>query len=271
MVNKFLLYLLCGGLIFGSVAEVFAASSSSSRNRKKKEEKASKKSSRNSSSKSSRNSSRSSKKSKTEKEVTKKTLKALQQEQKLAAAAFDASKPSLTREYIQRSILQGVFDPLVGKEIPEDMKKIKKSSDTVTFLGVGSVAFRLKVLINNPELPEVTRIPLAWYTRLAAHIDSFRSLASAMDNALSLRNPASYAKARAAFMARQEVVKKFMDAKPPRIPSKEYAALRKKNTLWRRQKFQAYQKKQMETFLNGGKEVKKPVAPSASGRDAAKK
>ena len=184
--------------------------------------------------------------------MEKKTLKALEAEQKLAAASFDASKPSLTKEFVQNTILKYVFDELVGKEIPEEMKNCRKASDTVTSLKVASVAFRLRVLTSNRELVEVTRIPLAWYKKLATYIDSFRSLATAMDNAVAVRNEAAFARARAAFTARQAEVKKFMDAKPPRISSKEFQTIRKDNTRYRQIKFREYQKKQMEDFLRGG-------------------
>ena len=246
MGNKILICLLMGGIIFGGLS-LAGAEKPSSGNRK---EKKSTKSSYKPAGKSSASSRKKNKES-----VAKKTLKALEAEQKLAAASFDASKPSLTKEFVQNTILKYVFDEVVGKEIPEDMKNIRKASDTVTSLKVASTGFRLRVLISNREVEEVTRIPLAWYKKLAAHIDSLRSLASAMDNAVAVRNGAAFAKARAAFIARQEIVKKFMDAKPPRLSSKELQAIRKANTQYRKVKFREYQKKQMEDFLRGGKKT----------------
>ena len=169
--------------------------------------------------------------------LTKKEKEALLREISMNAASFNPGKPGLTQERVKKVMLDEVYDKLLNKKIPEEIGKIKKSADTITYLGTRMVLFHYDILLKNPELPEVTAVPVSWYKEYGEKLKKFEALARMLDQAVSAGNAAAYGKARAQIIAYQKVVTDFAESRKGKLSSDEMRELRKKNTLWRQAQF----------------------------------
>ena len=115
--------------------------------------------------------------------LTKKEKEALLREISMNAASFNPGKPGLTQERVKKVMLDEVYDKLLNKKIPEEIGKIKKSADTITYLGTRMVLFHYDILLKNPELPEVTAVPVSWYKEYGEKLKKFEALARTLDQA----------------------------------------------------------------------------------------
>lgn len=181
--------------------------------------------------------------------LTKKEKEALVRELSMAASRFNPRQPGLTVAHVQKVLLKDVFDPLIGKKIPEEPSKIKKAADTITYLGARVVIFKYEILLKNPELPEVTGIHPAWFKAYGQRLKKFEELAKALDSAVANRDMEKYTKTRLQIESYQKSTKEFAEGKKPKLSGDALRALRRKNMSWRTAEFK---KNQLEKLKKAG-------------------
>ena len=196
--------------------------------------------------------------------MTKKEKEALLKEFAMAANRFDPRKSGLTKAHVEKVMLNEVYDKLLNKKIPEEFGKIRKSADTITYLGTRMVLFHYDILLKNPELPEVTGIKFSWYTAYGEKLKKMEVLAKKLDQASSAGNAAAYVKAREEIVAYQKVLKDFADGDKPKLSADEMRELRKKNTLWRQEQFNKSQKELMKKAGISPEEAKEITGKKSS-------
>lgn len=173
--------------------------------------------------------------------LTKKEKEALLKELSLAASSFNARMPSLTAAHIKKVMLDEVFDKLLNKKLPDDPRKVKKSSDTITYLGTRMVLFKYEILLKNPELPEVTSIPVTWYKMYAEKLKHFEVLSRKLDRVSSSGNMAAYQSVCNEIKAYQKVVADIAEGRKGKISADQMRQIRRKNMQWRQSQFRKNQ------------------------------
>ena len=202
--------------------------------------------------------------------LTKKEKEALLREISMNAASFNPGKPGLTQERVKKVMLDEVYDKLLNKKIPEEIGKIKKSADTITYLGTRMVLFHYDILLKNPELPEVTAVPVSWYKEYGEKLKKFEALARTLDQAVSAGNAAAYGKARAQIIAYQKVVTDFAESRKGKLSSDEMRELRKKNTLWRQAQFRKNQEELLKKAGISPEQAKELTSKKSSAKKTEK-
>ncbi|MBO5761679.1 MAG: hypothetical protein J6S53_09065 [Lentisphaeria bacterium] len=181
--------------------------------------------------------------------LTKKEREALLQELAMERSKFNPRLPGLTVAHVQKVLLKDIFDVLIDKRIPDDPRKIKKSGETITYLGTRMALFKYGVLLKNPELPEVTNIKLVWYKAYETKLKKMEELARKLDQASASGDLALYQQIKAQIEAYQKVLKDFANGKKIQFSSDEMRALKRKNMLWRTAEFK---KRQTEKLKKAG-------------------
>lgn len=181
--------------------------------------------------------------------MTEKEKKALLRELSIAASRFNPRRPGLTVAHVQKVLLKDIFDPLLDKKIPDEPGKVKKSADTITYLGTRMALFKYDVLLKNPELPEVTGIKEVWYKAYRERLKKMEELAKKLDQVSVNGNLEKYALVKGEIEAYQKVLKEFADGKKPKLSSDETRAIRRRNMLWR---VSVFKKQQAETLKKAG-------------------
>lgn len=181
--------------------------------------------------------------------LSKKEREALLRELSMEASRFDPKVPGLTAAHVKKVMLNDVADVLIDKKIPDDPSKVKKSGDTITYLGVRMALFKYGILLKNPELPEVTNIRLTWYKAYEVKLKKMEEFAKKLDQASVSGNLALYQKTKAEIEAYQKLLKDFADGRKYKLSSDEVRFLKRKNMLWRTEEFK---KRQREKLAKAG-------------------
>ncbi|MBR2365469.1 MAG: hypothetical protein IKA79_09720 [Lentisphaeria bacterium] len=178
--------------------------------------------------------------------LTKKEKQALLKELSMAASRFDPRQPGLTAAHVQKVLLKDIYDGLLDKKIPDEPGSVKKSGDTITYLGTRMALFKYEILLKNPELSEVTAITPAWYKSYGEKLKKMEELAKKLDQASANGDPAAYRQAKNAIEAYQKVLKDFAGGKKPKLSSDGLRLLRRQNIKWRIAEFKKQQAERLK-------------------------
>ena len=162
---------------------------------------------------------------------------------------FDPKKPLLTQQKI---------DSVLKSDIQEKILKFDNSSEFY----LSSMQFNIMMrnfsnLLKNPELPEVTKIPLSWFKEYEKRLLCLKKTIYSLEYARNNRNTALFEKTLASLKIQQKDILAFLEQNPPRLTSKQLAALRQKNSRMRKINYENYQKDKREKMLKPQRKVYK--------------
>jgi len=149
---------------------------------------------------------------------------------------FDPSKPELTEAKVKKILEEKIRKNLLEKEIASTIKETTKDN-CFSQSECRTLLWEYKILQNNFELSEVTRIKPEWYKRYGEELEKFSKIADAMYFALWKSSETDFENAIDQFRKQQEACLKFLKEKQPRLSSGEYQVLLKKNTKIRQQNY----------------------------------
>ncbi len=173
-------------------------------------------------------------------------VSALSYGQDAAARRFDPMKPVLTTGIVNQIMTGKIQKKLLERKLPEKLDEIKKPDDGLTVLAYAECIANLERLLANPELPEVTRIPVSWYRTYGVFLKKLEVPVLELNSALSYKNQDRYAAALAELKKQQQICLDFLKKKPPRIPSEELSRIRSINTRRRQAEYNEKVRKRKE-------------------------
>ena len=149
---------------------------------------------------------------------------------------FDPSKPVLSEAKVKKILEEKIRKKLLEKKVASTLKETTKDN-CFSQSECRTLLWEYKILQNNFELSEVTRIKLDWYKRYGEELEKFSKIADAMYFALWKSSETDFENAVDNFRKQQEVCLKFLKEKQPKISKDEYEALFVKNTKIRQQNY----------------------------------
>ena len=162
---------------------------------------------------------------------------------------FDPRKPSISMNYVSNVLDDRIRKQLLLKKLPEKLEEMNQESTMFTGLYARRYLFPYKVLIVNPDLEEVTKVPMRWFKAYDELLDGFKSVATEFSLALQQNNQARYAAALEAFQKQQQTCLAFLKKRQPRLTSEQLQKIRNANIRRRRAEYNARLKKEREERL----------------------
>lgn len=153
-----------------------------------------------------------------------------------ASSRFDPRKPGLTEAIVKRVLEERIRKKLLEKEVAPTIKETTREN-YFSQSECRTILWDYKILQNNFELSEVTRIKPEWYKQYGEELEKFSKIADAMYFALRKSSETDFENAVDQFRKQQEACLKFLKGKQPRLSNGEYQNLLKKNTKIRQQKY----------------------------------
>ena len=182
------------------------------------------------------------------KKPTKQTA-STQTRQELRSSRFDPRKPSIDMAHVSNILNNKIQKQLLQKKLPEKVEDMKDISTLFTDQYVGRYLFPYKVLITNPDLEEVSRVPMRWYKSFETLLDGFNPIAAQFTAAYRNKNQVKYASALEAFQKQQQTCLAFLKKRQPRLTSEQLLKIRNANIRRRRAEYNARLKKEREERL----------------------
>ncbi len=173
---------------------------------------------------------------------------ATQARQELRSRRFDPRNPSLSATIISNLLDGQIRKKLLEKKQPEKLEDIKEDN-SFTNAQISQLLFAYEVLTKNPDLEEVSRVPLRWYTAYGDLLKPFGKIVERMNYARHGNSQTRYAAALEDFQKQQQTCLSFLKKRQPRLTSEQLLKIRNANIRRRRAEYNARLKKEREERL----------------------
>ena len=164
----------------------------------------------------------------------------------MARLRFDPRKPSISMSYVSNVLDDKIQKRLLQKQLPEKLEEMNQDSDMFTSLYVSRYLFPFMAMMGNPDLEEVSRVPMRWYKAYAELLNGFRPVATEFSLALQQQNQKRYAAALEAFKKQQAACLAFLKKRKPRLSAEQLVKIRNANIRRRRSEYNERVKKERE-------------------------
>ena len=164
----------------------------------------------------------------------------------MARLRFDPRKPTISMSYVSNVLDDKIQRQLLQKKLPEKLEEMNQDSNMFTSLYASRYLFPYKALIVNPDLEEVSKVPMRWYKAYGELLDGFKPVATEFSLALQQKNQTRYAAALEAFKKQQEACLAFLKKRQPRLTSEQLMKIRNANIRRRRTEYNTLLKKEQE-------------------------
>ena len=161
---------------------------------------------------------------------------------------FDPRRPSLSTSVISNLLDGQIRKGLLEKKLPEKLEELK-AENSFTNAQMSQLLFTYEVLMKNPDLEEVSRVPLRWYTAYADLLKPFAKIVERMVYAKHANSQVRYAAALEDFQKQQQSCLSFLKKRQPRLNSEQLLKIRNANIRRRRLEYNARLKKEREERL----------------------
>ena len=176
-------------------------------------------------------------------------------QQELRNLRFDPRKPTLSATTISNVLDVNIRKNLLEKKLPEKMEDMN-SDNEISDSKVIQLLFSYKVLVRHPDLEEVSRVPLKWFTAYENLLKQFSPIATQINYARIGKSQEKYTVAVGAFKKQQAACLAFLKKKQPKITSEQLMKIRNANIRRRRAEYNARIKKEREEQLKKLQEEK---------------
>lgn len=164
----------------------------------------------------------------------------------MARLRFDPRKPTISMSYVSNVLDDKIQRQLLQKKLPEKLEEMNQDSNMFTSLYASRYLFPYKALIVNPDLEEVSKVPMRWYKAYGELLDGFKPVATEFSLALQQKNQTRYAAALEAFKKQQEACLAFLKKRKPRLSAEQLVKIRNANIRRRRSEYNERVKKERE-------------------------
>lgn len=161
---------------------------------------------------------------------------------------FDPRRPSLSTSVISKLMDDQIRKGLLEKKLPEKLEDLK-AENSFTNAQISQLLFAYEVLTKNPDLEEVSKVSLRWYTAYADLLKPFAKIVERMVYAKHANSQTRYAAALEDFQKQQQTCLSFLKKRQPRLNSEQLLKIRNANIRRRRAEYNARLKKEREERL----------------------
>ena len=156
-------------------------------------------------------------------------------------------KPSM-KENLWKDLMNDIITQIVEAKVPTSIKEWKKkgSSHVPSSSKIRLLAHRLRVLVENPELPEVSKQKLEWFKNIGNGFIVLENEQSKMIRAVMRNNEKEYLELYYQYMQNIKKLSSLLNNRDNwKLSRKDLAAIQKKNIAERKKKAD-YEKRRYE-------------------------